>query len=316
MSDYRQGKQGLKTKVIYFFTPILLTLGCWISATIFGGVLNPGTLIALAIVVVMIVFLLAPVTQRMSHKIWVFAGFLILALLFLPASTILKIFPIREGIPFDSGMAFTILLTISLALIITALLLNSVLKLYKKRQVIIKGGDEGLQDQSQKTGRALAGILVLSASLLAKALHSFYGFTVWDTTYDSLGWLWMPIPVMAVIFSSFWFFFVLLCRTKPAGFLYLLLIPALIAISARAQQVDFRQLTEERAKHVSQLIENHHDRVGRYPENLRELTPWYAFPLSGPVIIYGEDWCYDGSVDYYRLGYLYREHWSSPNLIG
>ena len=126
----------------------------------------------------------------------------------------------------------------------------------------------------------------------------------------------MPIPVMAVIFSSFLLFFVLLYRTKPAGFLYLLLIPALIAISARAQQVDFRQLTEERAKHVSQLIENHHDRVGRYPENLRELTPWYAFPLPGPVIIYGEDWCYDGSVDYFRLGYIYREHWSSPNLIG
>ena len=32
--------------------------------------------------------------------------------------------------------------------------------------------------------------------------------------------------------------------------------------------------------------------------------------------MYGQNWCYQGGGDYYRLGYLDREHWSSPILFG
>jgi hypothetical protein len=90
----------------------------------------------------------------------------------------------------------------------------------------------------------------------------------------------------------------------------------MIAVSARAQRVDFRQLTEERAERVTQAIETYYAREGHYPQDLRQLTPWYALSLPGPVIIYGQEWCYDGGEDYYRLGYVYREHWSDPRLIG
>jgi len=104
---------------------------------------------------------------------------------------------------------------------------------------------------------------------------------------------------------------------KWAGFLYSLLIPALmIAVSARAQRVDFRQLTEERAERVTQAIETYYAREGHYPQDLRQLVPRYVLSLPGPVIIYGQDWCYDGGEDYYRLGYVYREHWSDPDLHG
>ena len=34
------------------------------------------------------------------------------------------------------------------------------------------------------------------------------------------------------------------------------------------------------------------------------------------MIIYGQDWCYQGGSNYYRIGYIDREHWSNPNLIG
>jgi hypothetical protein len=47
-----------------------------------------------------------------------------------------------------------------------------------------------------------------------------------------------------------------------------------------------------------------------------QLTPFYILSFPGPVIIYGQYWCYDGGEDYYRLGYLDREHWSSPILFG
>jgi hypothetical protein len=90
----------------------------------------------------------------------------------------------------------------------------------------------------------------------------------------------------------------------------------MIAVSARAQRVDFRQLTEERAERVTQAIETYYAREGRYPQDLRQLVPRYVLSLPGPVIIYGQDWCYDGGEDYYRLGYLDREHWSDPRLFG
>jgi hypothetical protein len=34
------------------------------------------------------------------------------------------------------------------------------------------------------------------------------------------------------------------------------------------------------------------------------------------MIIFGQDWCYEGEGDQYQFGYVYREHWSNPNLVG
>jgi hypothetical protein len=160
-------------------------------------------------------------------------------------------------------------------------------------------------------------VFVVSAVLLAKTLHHLYWFTVWDNTYDSLGYLLLLVPVPAALFSGVTLSITLSGRMKWTGFLYSLLILGLmIGVSARAQRVDFRQLTEERAERVTQAIETYHAREGHYPQDLRQLTPWYVLSLPGPVIIYGQDWCYDGGEDYYRLGYVYREHWSDPRLIG
>jgi hypothetical protein len=99
-------------------------------------------------------------------------------------------------------------------------------------------------------------------------------------------------------------------------FLYLLLIPALIVVATRAQSVNFRQLTEARAERARQAIEAYYAREGRYPETIQQLIPWYAISLPKPVIIYGQGWCYQGGEDYYRLGYLDSEHWSSPIRFG
>ena len=101
------------------------------------------------------------------------------------------------------------------------------------------------------------------------------------------------------------------------AFLYLLLLPpSLILISWRAQQVDFRQLTETRARRVSQAIEEYYAQESHYPEDLRQLTPGHLLSLSEPVIIFGQDWCYDGGENDYHFGYVYREHWSDPRLVG
>ena len=206
----------MKMKVFYLLALIILILGCWFSAILFGGILNPGTLIALAIVVALIAFSIAPLTQRVSQYVWVCAGLLILVALFLPTSFFEKFFPPGDAGPLTLSIAFTILIIISLALIITALLLNACQMLYKKSQAVGKEEDGALQEDARKPDRAVAIILGLSVLLLAKAHHSFYWFMVWDGTIDSLVILWLPITIMAVIFSSFMLYVILPGRTKRA----------------------------------------------------------------------------------------------------
>ena len=75
-------------------------------------------------------------------------------------------------------------------------------------------------------------------------------------------------------------------------------------------------MTEKRAASVNQATEAYYTQKGHYPRNLRQLTPWYALSIPVPVIIYGQEWCYDGGEDYFRLGYIDREHWSAPHFIG
>jgi hypothetical protein len=306
----------MKMKVFYLLAAAILTIAWWQVAILLWGALSPGEWIVVTIIGWLFAAVVVLAARRVSHSVWIYAGLLILAALFLPASTIVEIFPARLSQPFDSLMAFTLLLILSVTLVVAALLLYSGLNLHKKGQNAGMEEDGGSPAQRKHTGRASVVILVLSALLVAKAIHSFYGFMIWDTTYDSLGNLWLPFPVLAVLFAGAFLFSILPGRRKLAGFLYLLLIPALIAVSARAQRVDFRQLTEARAGRTSQAIEAYYAREGRYPQDLRRLIPGYVLSLPGPVIIYGQDWCYDGGEDYYRLGYVYREHWSDPLLTG
>jgi hypothetical protein len=292
-----------------------LTLLCWeVVASILGCGLFPLNLLSWLItlaIVLLFVSAMALAARRVSHGVWILATLLILPGLSLPASVVNNIFTASPEPPFG------LLLMPSAALLIAALLLYSGLNSYKEWQHASAVADRGAQAQRQQAGRAAAVVLVLGALLLAKILHHLYWFTVWDNTYDSLGYLLLLAPVPAALLSGVTLSITLSGRMKWTGFLYSLLIPGLmIAVSARAQGVDFRQLTEERAERVTQAIESYYAREGCYPQDLRQLTPRHALSLPGPVIIYGQDWCYDGGDDYYRLGYVDREHWSDPRLIG
>lgn len=72
----------------------------------------------------------------------------------------------------------------------------------------------------------------------------------------------------------------------------------------------------KQAERTVRAIESYYDREGRYPESLSQLTPRYILSVPKPMIIYGQDWCYESGDGYYRLGFIDREHWSDPNLIG
>jgi hypothetical protein len=324
-TDYCQvsgSKTTAKTKAFYLFALSVLSMGCWLYAGLWSSSQGPW-LAVLSIAAWLFISTLALAAARMRHSAWIYAclsilaALLILASLFLPASLLSRL-PRPQGLePFSSQQARVLLLMLSVALVTVALLLHSGLKLLDELRNT--GASEGRDSPAQRkrVGKTALLLFALGSFLLAKALHDLYWFTVWDATTDSLGYIWLAIPVPVALLSG-----VVLCITLPgrkklAGFLYALFVPALmIGVSAYAQRVDFHQLTEERAERITQAIETYYAREGRYPQNLRQLTPWYILSLPGPVILYGQDWCYQGGIDDYRLGYLDREHWSSPILFG
>ena len=166
-------------------------------------------------------------------------------------------------------------------------------------------------------GRWPVTCLLLAGILVLKLLHNLYELTLWDSTYDALTYLWLIVPICAVLLSALMLSVLLPERTKLAGFLYVLVLPGLmIGTSAIAQRVDFREVTARRAERTVRAIESYYARQGHYPDTLSELSPRDLLSIPKPMIIYGQDWCYEGGQDYYRLGYIDREHWSDPRLIG
>ena len=307
-------KQSERAMMIPILSALTLVWGSSVMF-IWGG--GPGLfgflrwLIALAIVLASF-SVLVWATRSVRHNAWILAALFILALLFLPDSLFLR-FSRPPGLElFSSQHASMLLLMYSIALVIVAMLIHSGLKLLGEWWR--RGGS---QVQGERVGKTTLLAFALCSLLLARTLYNLYWFMIWDATTDPLGYFWMTIPIPVALLAGTVLCIVLPGRNKLAGFLYSLLIIALmIAVSARAQRVDFRQLTEERAERITQGIEKYFVREGHYPQTLQQLTPWYILSLREPVIMYGQNWCYQGGGDYYRLGYLDREHWSSPILFG
>jgi len=252
-------------------------------------------------------WMLPAVVKRVNSKVWIAMGLLILLGLIFPTSSL---FADREPGPISSFVAAILFLLPSLALVNAALLLQAGL-------VVSSQSKEEAQNEFPQPARLATACIILGGVLVLKMLHNLYELTVWDSTYDPLTYLLLIVPIWAVLLSALMLFIILPQRTKLTGLLYLILIPGLmITVSARAQRIDFRQVTVRRADRTVQAIESFFAREGHYPGTLSELTPRYLLSVPEPMIIYGQDWCYESGEDYYRLGYIDRDHWSDPRLIG
>ena len=73
--------------------------------------------------------------------------------------------------------------------------------------------------------------------------------------------------------------------------------------------------TERRAAAIERAIQRYHERHNAYPVSLNELTPGYLLYLPAPFIIPGQDWCYQGGANYYRLGFVTRDYFSTPASV-
>lgn len=307
----------MKIKIWELIVLALISVVGWFAFAFMFGFPRFGLSIILAVTLFGFSVALLIAARKLQYKVWAYAGLFTLVVLFFSSPALARLFPLRWLQPFETGVSIMLLLIYTIALLIAALLAHWGLVLYKQWQNI--DGVEGADTQTarKQAGRTAIVVFVLSALLVAKVLYSFYWFMLWDTTYDSLNFLWFIFLAPGVLYSIALLFIILPSKAKQLGFGYLLVIPALIVVAIFAQRVDFRQLTEVRAARVSQAVEAYYNRNGHYPKNLGQLTPWYSLTLPGPVTLYyGQDWCYNGGADYYRLGYVTREHWSDPRLIG
>lgn len=287
----------MKTPVFPLLTALLFGLFAILAYTGSSGIM--GAAAAASLLCGLFAWVLPRVIPRVHPNVWILSGMAILAVLF--ASTVSHF----------ADLAVNFMLLIPLALINAAFLLHADLKFASSKDI----SQEPSQQSSSDRIKAVA--LFMGSLLVVTALYNLYTSTVWDNTYDSLGYIWLFIPVFAILLSGLTLLTVLPSRTKWTGLLYMLLLPVLlVAVSSQAQRVDFRHETAQRAERVVEAIEAFYTREGHYPESLSEISPSYILALPEPVVIYGQDWCYESGDGYYRLGYVDREHWSDPRLIG
>lgn len=175
--------------------------------------------------------------------------------------------------------------------------------------------EEATLVKRQITRWIAAAVITLGVLVLAGGMFHFYWLLVWDSTYDALNVIWLGAPILAAFFGVS-----LLALLQPGKRLPLwlgggaLAFFLLIGVFISAKTMDTRALTEFRSARIARALETYHARHGSYPSSLRQLTPWTLLKIPEPVILHGQAWCYQGGQDAYRLGFVDREHWSSPNL--
>ena len=277
----------MKTPVfVLLIAVVLFGVFAMLSSAVSSGIL--GAVAVASLFCGLFALVLPKVIKRVNPRVWIFTGLVLLALLLLRTSVLF------------SDLTTAAFFLIPLVLVNAAFLLYSALSLRA----------------SDPQARIVVPIFLVGI-LLIGVLFKIYDLTVWDNTYDSLKYILLFGPILAVLLCTLTLLIALPSRIKLAGIAYLLLVPALmISVSTLAQRVDFRVLTSQNAERVVQAIESFYAREGHYPASLSELTPRFILALPEPIIIYGQTWCYESGDGYYRLGYVDREHWSDPRMIG
>lgn len=313
----------MKHKWVYLIAFLgLLVIGWYLITLLFGWTPEPGSLILRTAALVGATWLsgaaLVWAGRRSTTNIWLFGGVLLLAALILIPPVFHEHEPYAPEFLENFTLAGFLLpqLLPCLALIVAARLLYTGLKPLSVPSGSSTDPASVSYERPQKTGRTAAFALALSGLVLAGGLYHFYWLIVWDSTYDAIDIFFLLFPIFTILLSAAVLAELLVDRQKLNALLYAILVPALlIGVFWSAKQVDFRALTEARAERVSQALASYHARQGRYPETLDQLAPRTMLSIPDPVILYGQEWCYQGATDSYQLGFVDREHWSSPELF-
>lgn len=161
--------------------------------------------------------------------------------------------------------------------------------------------------------------LGLALLLLGGFIYTFSWIWVWDGTDDGVrSYLMIQVTGVAAMGISLVIGMTAAGWKRWIGLPFSILVVGLLFGTVRLidGEVDpHHRVTEARAARIQAAIEQFQAKTGGYPPDLATLVPTELWWIPQPMILPDQEWCYDGSPDYFRLGALYREHWSAPFLI-
>ena len=176
---------------------------------------------------------------------------------------------------------------------------------------------------SNKKYKILFGVILIlfTVSFLG---YEMYLTSIWDVTTDGLGapFLWM-LAGIASISAAMLMAWLLSGWRKLAALAFAVLMPLSLKfphwIGTYGPDGEWGDsptcITERRAEKVAQAVQNYFETHGFYPETLKDLFPQQLFYIPRPIMIPGQTWCYEGGQDFYRLGYVHRQYFSSPTSV-
>jgi MFS family permease len=148
--------------------------------------------------------------------------------------------------------------------------------------------------------------------------------SIWDVATDGLGgiFFWGLTSVVGIA-SAIQLAWSLPGKRKLAALAFAVVVPVSMMVAHRIGTYGPHgqwgmlptMVTEQRAEAVNRAIQRYHKQNGDYPRALTDLTPRYLVYIPNPLIIPGQTWCYEGGHNYYRLGYVYRQFFSSPASV-
>ncbi len=174
--------------------------------------------------------------------------------------------------------------------------------------------DSLTQDEESLNRFHRAARIALGAGLLLYLGYIIHWGSVWDQTDDGLLGVFLADPAaITAIGAGMVMILATRGRNRLVGLLFMIAIPIFLQQSfERGWQVSYHEITETRAARIAGALDQFKEREGHYPESLQELTPRDLLFIQQPMILAGEEWCYESGGDHYRLAAFYREFFSAP----
>lgn len=179
--------------------------------------------------------------------------------------------------------------------------------------ILIANGLHRWADSGAASRRGL--FMSLALALLTLVLVSLYVFwaSVWDQTMDlGFGFLVVPFVTGTAVAAGMAMSVVLEGKQRLVGLAFMLLLPLLFyQLHALGLNAPYHTYNEERADRIAAALDDFYEREGHYPQTLASLVPRDLLSVPPPILLHGEQWCYQGGPNFYRLTAFYQPHWAS-----
>lgn len=177
------------------------------------------------------------------------------------------------------------------------------------------GADQVPRPGSEQARRRILGRLGFALLILAVLIYTYVWLWIWDGIDDGIrGYFMLIVSGQAAAAAA-----LVMALTGPvrriwAGPVFLAVIIAavyggMLWIGTRFSPYE---ITEARAVRIGAAVEAYRADKGAYPAALADLVPGAFWRVPRPMIFADQGWCYESGPDFYRLGAVYRETWSSP----